>query len=265
MTADSFILASCLSVFIYMIALFILALLKKDNSIVDIGWGLGFVLVWAVTFLLEPGTSVRQAVAGILVGAWALRLSSHIFIRHRGRGEDFRYAAWRKSWGRYFVVRSFFQVFMLQGTLMILVAWPVILINHAAGPEFGALDYAGLAVWLAGFGIEAAADRQLRQFKRNPSNKGRIMTRGLWAASRHPNYFGEALMWWGIFGLALSVPTGWTAVIGPATITLLLRCVSGVPLLEKKYKGNEDFEAYARRTNAFIPWFPRKTVESRMS
>jgi steroid 5-alpha reductase family enzyme len=191
-----------------------------------------------------------------LVLIWAARLSFHIFRRNRKRGEDFRYAAWRARWGRTFVLRSYLQIFMLQGFFLVLIAFPLILLGGRPDTALSLLDAAGLGVWLVGFLFETIGDAQLARFKRDPLHRGRIMTGGLWAYTRHPNYFGEALMWWGIFLVSLAVPGGWPGLVGPLTITLLLRFVSGVPLLEKKYAGRADFAAYARQVNAFLPWFP---------
>jgi steroid 5-alpha reductase family enzyme len=259
MTMASYLVVSMASVFIYMTFLFLLALIQKDNSIVDVGWGIGFILVWVVTFFLEPGVTARQLLAGGLVLIWASRLAAHIYARNKGRGEDFRYARWRKNWGKWFVPRSFFQVFMLQGFFLLLIAYPVILIARSPGIGLNGVDTLGLFVWLAGFSFETVGDAQLRRFKKAPQNKGRIMTQGLWRLTRHPNYFGESMMWWGIFIISLSAERGWTGVVGPLVITLLLTKISGIPMLEKKYRGNLEFEKYAQKTSAFFPWFPRKT------
>ncbi len=251
-------LASSIAVFLFMTAMFFVALFRKDNSIIDIAWGAGFVLVWAVTFVLRPEWTPLRIPAGAMTLIWATRLSLHIYFRNRGRGEDPRYARWRRPSGRVFFWKSYVQIFLLQGMILILVASPVIVVNGSAGGEIGGFAIAGMGLWLAGFAFEAAGDAQLRRFKKDPGNRGRIMTRGLWKYSRHPNYFGEALMWGGVSVLALSVPDGCIGLISPLVITLLLTRVSGIPLLEKKYRGNPEFEDYARRTSALVPWFPRK-------
>jgi steroid 5-alpha reductase family enzyme len=141
--------------------------------------------------------------------------------------------------------------------LLVIISLPVTHVILGGGPEFTALDAAGLLVWIVGFAFEAAADFQLARFKRSSAGTGRIMTSGLWKYSRHPNYFGEVVLWWGIFIVALSVPLGWATFIGPLVITVLILRVSGIPLLEKKYSGNPDFEEYRRRTSAFFPLPPR--------
>jgi len=249
---------AALAVLAYMTVLFVVALFKKDNSIVDIGWGPGFILVAALTFFFWRGTTARQLLANGFVCVWALRLAVHIAVRNRGRGEDYRYANWRRSWGRWFVLRSYFQIFMLQGLFLLLIVAPVILVNRPGNEGLRLLDFIGAAVWVLGFLFEAVGDYQLRAFKRDPANKGKIMDRGLWRFTRHPNYFGEAVMWWGIFLVALSAPGGWAAIVSPLLITVLLIRVSGVILLEKKYAGNPAYADYIRRTSAFVPWFPKR-------
>lgn len=252
------ILYSALAVFLYMILIFIIAQKKKDNSIVDIAWGPGFILVSILTFWISQNFVLRQILVCALVVIWGTRLAVHIIVRNRGRGEDYRYAKWRRDWGKWFFFRSFFQIFMLQGVILLVIVYPVILINHASGSGIQVLDTIGVAIWLIGFFFEAIGDYQLLKFKRRPDSKGRIITHGLWRYTRHPNYFGETLIWWGIFLIALAVRYGWTAVISPLLITFLLLRVSGVAMLEKKYIGNKNYEDYARRTSVFIPWFPKK-------
>ena len=253
-------LTSCaLAVLAYMTALFLIALVRKDNSLADIGWGLGFILVAALAFARQPVHGARALLVSGLVLAWGLRLAVHIFTRNRKRGEDFRYAKWRKEWGRWFILRSYLQVFILQGLILLFVAVPILLVNLAPGPGLNALDAAGAGVWLLGFAFETGGDAELSRFKRDPSNRGRIMTTGLWRLTRHPNYFGESAMWWGIFLIALSAPHGGLGIVSPALLTFMLLRVSGVAMLEKKYEGRPDFEDYARRTSAFVPWFPKKT------
>lgn len=239
--------------------IFAIAQIKKDNSIVDIAWGNGFILVAILTFFLEPGFVSRHILVTVLIILWGVRLAVYIAIRNKGKGEDFRYAKWRKDWGKSFYIRSFFQIYMLQGFLLLIIVYPVMLINHSRATGIVYLDILGLMLWLIGFFFEAVGDYQLSKFKRNPQNKGRIMNQGLWSFTRHPNYFGEVAMWWGVFLIALSVRNGWTAIISPLMITFLLLKVSGIKMLEKKYVGNLEFEEYAKRTNAFFPWFPKKS------
>lgn len=249
---------AALFVFLYMNIAFLTAMVLKDNSLADVFWGGGFAGTALLTFFLEPGWTERQILVLILVFVWAFRLAFHIALRKRGHGEDKRYAKWRKDWGRWFVPRSYLQVFMLQGLFLLVIAYPIILINLSREKGFLFLDFLGTAVWVAGFFFEAVADFQLKKFKENPAHRGKIKTDGLWKYSRHPNYFGESCMWWGIFIIALSVDKGWTAVISPVLITFLLLRVSGVVMLEKKYGDNPEFREYAGRTSPFLPWFPKK-------
>jgi steroid 5-alpha reductase family enzyme len=208
-----------------------------------------------------PAHSVRLYVASALVLVWGTRLAWHIARRNLrpGKGEDSRYAEWRRSWGRTFVARSFVQIFMLQGLFMMLISEPLQVMGSAAGPALGVLDAVGVAVWLWGFAFESIGDAQLARFLADPANRGHIMDRGLWALTRHPNYFGEATMWWGLGIMALSMAGGWIGLIGPITITWLLTKVSGIPLVERPKSGQPEWEAYKARTSAFVPLPPRKS------
>lgn len=253
----SAILYSVLAVLIYMLCWFIAAVIKKDNSIVDIAWGLGFVVIACVNLFISPISSARQIMITCLIMAWAFRLAVHIFVRSKGRGEDFRYAQWRVEWGNKVILKSFLNIFMLQGFFMLMIAYPIIWVNHSAQKPLCVLDFLGLFVWLVGFFFESLGDYQLLKFKKDSSNQGKIITSGLWKYTRHPNYFGEAAIWWGIFLMVGSNPYGLTTIISPIVITFLLLRISGVPMLEKKYKDNPEFMEYARKTNSFIPWFPR--------
>jgi steroid 5-alpha reductase family enzyme len=249
---------SAIVIFIYMSLFFLLAQALSDNSIVDIGWGIGFIVLSAMLLYHSDNISGRQWLLFVLIVLWGARLSLHIFIRNLGKPEDFRYANWRKEWGRYAVIRSFLQVFMLQGFFMFIIALPLMIVKISTPSSLQLFDYIGLTVWLIGFYFEAVGDYQMVQFKKNPDNKGKFITTGLWKYTRHPNYFGECMMWWGIF--IISIPAGniWISVISPVVLSWLLTRVSGVPMLEKKYEGNKAFEEYARKTSAFFPWFQGK-------
>lgn len=250
-------LLSGLLLLCFMTAVFLLALKLQDNSIVDIAYGLGFVLVGWSAYLLYGSGQPRQLLLLLLVSIWGLRLATHIGLRKRSeQGEDSRYRQWRESWGETFVWRSFLQIFMLQGTVIYLVALPMTLVIAQPGDELGWLDLCGLLIWLFGFTFEAVGDFQLLRFKKNPENQGKIIQSGLWRLTRHPNYFGEATLWWGIFLISLGSSLGWFAIISPLLIDFLLLKVSGIPMLEEKYAGNPEFAAYKQRTNAFFPWFP---------
>ena len=245
-------------VFVYMIIFFIIAQFKKNNSIVDMGWGLGFVVIAVYTLLVGRNYNFRSILVTDLVFVWGMRLFYHILKRNLGKPEDFRYAAWRKEWGKWLVPRAFLQVFMLQGAIMLIIACPIILNNATDKGQLGVLELVGLAIWIVGFIFEALGDKQLKVFIADKENKGHILKSGLWKYTRHPNYFGEATMWWGIFVISISSQSGIIGIISPIFITLLLLYVSGVPMLEKHYKDNKEFQAYAKVTNKFVPWVPRK-------
>ena len=241
-----------------MASTFLVSLLKKDNSIIDISWGLGFALIAGTTYYVSEMYTPVGLIVSALVVVWGIRLASHVYLRKRGKAEDFRYARWRKEWGKSFILRSILQIYALQGSLMLLVGASIIAANSAETAEFGTLQTAGLAVWLIGFTFEVVADLQLEHFRNNTKNKGNIITSGLWRYSRHPNYFGESLLWIGLWIMVANTPFGMLAVISPLIITLLLRFVSGVPMLEKRYVGNDEYVAYAAKTNIFLPLPVRK-------
>jgi steroid 5-alpha reductase family enzyme len=242
----------------YMSVWFLISLIWRRNDVADVAWGLGFVLLAWTSFFLSGGSGLRGVLAGILVSIWGIRLSWHIHARHRGKPEDFRYMAWRREWGSWFYARSYAQVYLLQGAFLFLVALPVLLINRNSGGRFGFLEVMGVCVWLIGFLFETVGDAELARFASDPRNRGKILQTGLWQYTRHPNYFGEVLQWWGIWLLAVGVPGGWYSIVGPLTITFLILKVSGIPMLEKKMAENPDFAKYKRRTNVFVPWFPKR-------
>ncbi|MFY9556553.1 MAG: DUF1295 domain-containing protein [Blastocatellia bacterium] len=243
---------------VLMMGVWLLSLIKKDASIVDIFWGPGFVLIAGVCFAITSGYRERKVLIVLLVAVWGLRLASHILWRNKGKGEDFRYKAMRARFGKRFPIVSLFTVFGLQGLLMWTISLPLHAAQVSREPErLTWLDWTGTAIWLIGFLFESVGDLQLARFKADPGNKGKVMGQGLWRYTRHPNYFGDALLWWGFFLIALSTPgSAWTA-ISPLIMTGLLLKVSGVALLEKTLtKTKPEYRDYVRRTNAFFPWMP---------
>lgn len=243
-------------IFGYFFLLFIVGQVLKNNSIVDIAWGLGFVVIAWYSYLRGP-QSPNATMTLILVTVWGLRLFYHIAKRNIGKPEDFRYVNFRKKWGDNFaLLKAFLHVYMLQMAMMLMVSTSFIN-NHVSNQSSLTLvSFLGLTVWLIGFYFEAVGDYQLKQFVSDKTNKGKLMVGGLYKYTRHPNYFGEAVMWWGIYIIGLTHLTWWS-ILGPVTITVLVRFVSGVPMLEKKYGDRDDFKAYAKVTNIFIPG-PRK-------
>jgi len=240
------------------ILLWLVSLAVRDSSIVDIAWGPLLFLVGLTYYLATaaPGSRARLMLA--LVALWAIRLAAHIGARNLGHGEDFRYAAWRAQHPDTWWIRSYFKVFLLQGVVAWLVAMPLYYAITSASPvHFTLWDQIGALVFAAGFLFEAIGDEQLRRFKANPANKGRVMNTGLWRYTRHPNYFGEAVLWWGL-GLIGVAAGGWLGLAGPAIITYLLIRVSGVAMLEKTLKETKPgYADYIARTPPFFPRVPR--------
>ena len=248
------------AVVIMMLAGWIVSLITRNVTIVDSLWGLGFVLIAWLTYALSDGFFGRKILICILVTIWGLRLAIHLTRRNHGKEEDSRYAEWRKRSGRRFWLVSLFKVFLLQAVFLWAIAltlqWGQ-LARHPAG--FTPLDYSGAILWIIGFIFEAVSDRQLARFKSDPASKGRVMDKGLWAWSRHPNYFGENLMWWGIFLITLSTPNAVWTIVSPILITVVLLKMTGIPLMEKYIVHSKPgYRAYIARTSAFFPWFPGK-------
>lgn len=237
---------------------FIWGTASKNNSVVDYGWGFGFVLLaWLLVFRAAEISVQQWAMTG-LVSVWGLRLSVHILKRNWGKPEDFRYAQWRKEWGNWVIPRAFVQVYVLQAIFMWLISFSLLWMPAVNALNWSWLASLGVLVWMLGFLFESVGDAQLRRFKAKPESKGKVMTTGLWKYTRHPNYFGEAVQWWGLFLIAQDAGASILAIVSPLTITLLIRYVSGVPLLERKYKNRPEFQVYAARTPIFFPWFPKK-------
>ena len=233
---------SAVLIWLYMTSWYGLSIYKKRNDIADVAWGLGFILVTALNFIFNPTATLFVSL--LLIFIWGVRLASHIYQRNKNKKEDSRYESFKSN--------PYFKVFITQGFFMWLICWPVI----SSSATWQWFNTFGVLIWLIGFYFESTADKQLKQFIGDSNNKGKIMQSGLWAYSRHPNYFGEVTMWWGIWLLNLG-PNWWT-IVGPLTITILILKVSGVPLLEKKYQGNQDFDDYKRRVSVFVPWWPKK-------
>lgn len=250
---------SALFLLAYVSAWYVLALVMRRNDVADVAWALGPVaLAWWLS--LRPWAPAHMFAVAALVSVWGVRLAYHIARRDfaPGRGEDPRYAAWRAEW-KHVALRSYLQVFLLQGALMLLVSAPVILLAVSPAPLSVPLVIAGVVVVLAGLVIETTADSQLAAFLVRPaSERGPVMDGGLWSWSRHPNYFGESLVWWGLALIVCGAPLGWLAFIGPLTITLLLVFVSGIPLVEARHEGDPDWDAYKARTSAFLPLPPKR-------
>lgn len=234
----------------------LVSLRLRDASIADPFWGPGF-LILTLTYLLAGDEPTRRGILVTgLVAAWALRLGIHLGIRNRGHGEDPRYQAMRARHGDRFGWVSLFTVFWLQAVILWVVALPLLGAVTGSG-SLSAWDAAGVVLVLLGLSTEAVADAQLARFRADPANKGKVLDTGLWRYSRHPNYFGDAVLWWGFYLLSVGAGAAWT-LPGPLLMTFLLLKVSGVTLLERTLvEGRPGYAEYVRRTSAFIPWFPR--------
>jgi steroid 5-alpha reductase family enzyme len=246
-------------IFYFMTGWFLLAAITKRNDIADIAWGLGFIVVVYYLYALSQNNSPHFSLILFLTTLWGVRLATHIYRRFIKRSEDSRYVEMKKDWGKWYYIRTYLQVFILQGLLMLLISSSAIVaaLNYTESLHW--INTVGAVIWVVGFYFETLGDLQLSQFIADPKNKGKIMTSGLWRFTRHPNYFGEVSQWWGIFLIAVTLPLGYLAIISPLTITYLILKVSGIPMLEKKYLGRKDFQEYKKRTSAFFPMLPKES------
>ncbi len=237
--------------------LWLLSVRLSNVSIADIGWGLGILLCAIVYFVMGDGWLPRRVMVLAMTVVWALRLSGYIGYRNHGKPEDARYQAFRRQFGpqRYWWF-SFFQTFLFQAALLWICSLPLFAAMHNPQPALGWLELLGIGLWLFGFVFESVGDWQLLRFKADPKNKGQVMRSGLWAFTRHPNYFGEAVVWCG-FGVIALAAGAWWAVISPIMMTYLLMRVSGVAMTERAMQDRPGYAEYVRRTPAFVPRLPR--------
>jgi steroid 5-alpha reductase family enzyme len=243
-----------------MTVLWIISIRIKNVSIVDIFWGFGFVVACLVYFLKTEGIEARKIVLLMLVTIWGLRLSIYLAWRNYGKGEDFRYRKFRKNYGKnHYWWISFFQTFLFQGFLLWLISAPLLGAQYNPHDnKLGIVDFIGVFIWIIGFVFETGGDIQLARFKANPANKGKVLNKGFWHYTRHPNYFGDAAVWCGYGFICISAGS-YIPVFGSILMTILLIKVSGVAMLEKTLKETKPaYKEYIEKTNAFIPWFPKK-------
>lgn len=265
MPEPNFLLTVLVAILAYTTAVWLLSLWLKDSGIMDVFWGPGFLLAVGFASFLEPGTGWRIAMVHGLVGFWALRLALHIGVRNigmrnLGQPEDARYAKWRSEAGDAWWWRSWFKVFLLQGVIMWVVSWPLLAMVTSTSPAApGLLIWLGEALFVAGVLFEALADWQLTRFKADEANRGKVLDTGLWRYSRHPNYFGESVIWVGVSLWALSLPNGWPLLIGPVLMIWLIIKVSGVAMLDRHLEdAKPQYRDYMRRTSAFVPMSPKE-------
>lgn len=253
-------LQASLIILVLVTLLWIWSIIIKNVSIVDIFWGFGFVVVNVFYVLMSCDLNTRKILMLVLVTIWGLRLSIYLAWRNIGKGEDFRYQEFRRNYGpeRYWWF-SYFQTFLLQGALIMIVSLPLLGISASKqSGNLNLLDYIGILVWIIGFTFEAGGDFQMAYFKKNPDNKGKLLNTGFWKYTRHPNYFGDSAVWWAYAIFSIAAGSYWQ-IIGSVIMTLLIIKVSGVALLEKTLSNTKpQYREYIQKTNSFFPWFPKK-------
>ena len=241
------------------VGLWVVSVLRRDVSVVDIGWPIGFVVVAAIAGVAGDGSAGRRLLLAGLVTVWGLRLAVHLVVRKVARpGEDPRYAAIRGRHGPRFRWTSLGIVFLFQAAVLWVISLPVQAGAAGSTRPLGPLDLLGVLAWAVGLGWEAVGDEQLRRFRADPAHRGQVLDRGLWRFTRHPNYFGECLLWWGVYLVAVSAGAWWAAV-GPLLLTWLLLRVSGVRLLEEALADRPGYADYVGRTSSFVPRPPRRS------
>ena len=255
--------AALITIVCLMLATWSVSLLRRDASIVDIVWGLGFVVVaWASRFVTGASGAGNWLLVA-MVTVWGVRLAAYLAKRNLGKGEDFRYKAMRRKHGERFPLVSLYTVFGLQGALMFVVSLPVSLGQRDTDAGAGFVALAGFVVWAIGLYFEVVGDAQLARFKRDPRNEGLVMDQGLWALTRHPNYFGDCLVWWGLAIVASAQGAGLWAFLGALVMTVLLVRVSGAAMLDRLLaKRKPGYAEYMARTSGFIPR-PRRSARVR--
>lgn len=248
-----------LAVFVYISIVYVIAITMKRFDIVDIAWGGAFIVVALTSIILAPEVGPLQLLVTGLVIIWGLRLGYYILRRVQlSRSEDPRYAELRSQWKANVRLNAYLRIFLVQGILATMVSTSVIMVNLSEVTTLSWVTALGVIIWVIGFLFESIGDAQLKKHLADPAKNGLLMTDGLWKYTRHPNYFGEATQWWGIWIIALTVPFGWVGGVSPLLITFLLLFVSGVPLTEKRFRGRLGWTEYKKRTSKFIPLPPKK-------
>jgi len=257
--------SSALLLLVVFSLLWMMSIPLKNTSIVDSFWGAGFIIIAFNAFTCSnvfhfPPTYERSLLLLLLLLIWGSRLSLYILWRNWGMGEDYRYKSLRRSIGKHYWFFSYLIVFLLQAITLLVISMPilnVILYRNAYDREMEQvtmIDILGVLLWTIGMIFETGGDLQLAMFKANPKNKGKLLTSGLWSLSRHPNYFGDALIWWSFYIININVPNGWFLVFSPLLMTFLLLRVSGIPLTEARLtKQKPNYDRYVKNTSAFFP------------
>jgi len=249
-----------LGVIISMHIFFAIGMWKKNHTVADIAWGLNPVFIAHIAFWMKGEFTVPRVLVLAMVTIWGLRLATHIYNRSRGHDEDERYKFMRESFKKrgHALLNSYLRIYLMQSLWVLIITCPVVLIICSSEKGVVWLYWLGAAVWLFGFLWEVIADYQLKQFLSVEENKGHMMKKGLWNYTQHPNYFGEATLWWGVYIMALNVQGGWLTFFGPFFLTFSLFYVTGVPLVEKMFRNSDEFVGYQKRTSKFLPWFPKE-------
>jgi steroid 5-alpha reductase family enzyme len=252
-------LASAGAVAALMLVPWVVSLLRRDAGVADVAWGLGFVLVAWLSFALADGTAERKTLVVVLTSIWGVRLAAYLAWRDRGKEEDFRYREMRARYGRRFPLVSLVAVFAFQGLGIWTVSLPVQAAQVPDSPStLTVLDFAGVFLWVVGMFFESVGDLQLARFKADLGNRGKVLDEGLWRYTRHPNYFGDFCVWWGLYAIALATGAWWS-VVGPLMMSCILLRLSGVPVMERHLRQQRPgYEQYAQRTSAFLPSPPRE-------
>ncbi|QDU92509.1 DUF1295 domain-containing protein [Lignipirellula cremea] len=260
MAIEYVLLLNLTAILVLVFSLWLLSLLLHDASIVDIFWGSGFVVTAWVSLWAGGRLAPQQLVLALMVSVWGLRLAGYLAWRNMGKPEDYRYAEMREHHGPWFPLVSLFTVFGLQGVLMWVISLPI-QVGVSQNPAWYPGMVIGVILWIVGLFFETVGDYQLARFKADPANRGRVMNRGLWRYTRHPNYFGDFLAWWGFYFFAVQPDSWWWTIVGPLLMSFLLIRVSGVRLLESSLRRRVDgYEAYVRNTSPFFPLPPRRAT-----
>lgn len=242
-------------IWVFVSFLFVLSVVYKRNDLADVAWGPGIVLAsWSHWYINGQSDALPTLLVLSLVTLWGARLGIRIGLKNWRKSEDPRYKRWREKWGAWFYPRSYAQVYLLQGALMVVMSSVVAsIVLFSPGTYFLLTLLGGALVWFIGFVFEVVGDWQLDHFIKNSANRGGLMTRGLWRYSRHPNYFGEIVMWWGLAVIALASGSTLLALVSPLVITYLICFVSGIPLLEEHMSTKPGWSDYKKRTSVLLP------------
>ena len=259
MFLEQILLTNILAIAIAVTALWVVSLIRRDVSVIDIFWGLGFILISLNSMRLSDALTPRSILLVLLICVWGMRLSGYLAWRNLGKTEDYRYAAMREKHGNQFPLISLFTVFALQGALMWIISLPI-QVGIIRGQEWNATAVAGVIFCAVGIFFETVGDYQLARFKAQPVNSGLVMNEGLWRYTRHPNYFGDFLVWWGFYLLAAEPKSWWWTILGPLLMSWLLIRVSGVRLLENSLHSRvKGYATYVAKTSAFFPLPPKQS------